>query len=71
MPIPVLRRQKQAALHEFKATLVFNSKSRIARDTQQDPVSRKQSKTKQNPTPHSAHLSTSMELDDQKEKAEI
>jgi hypothetical protein len=49
--IPTLGRQRQEALCEFKASLVYKSSSRIARATQRNPVSKKQKnkQTKKNP----------------------
>jgi hypothetical protein len=51
--IPVLGRQRQTDLCEFKASLIYRLSSRIARATQRNPVSNKtkQNKTKQNKTP--------------------
>jgi hypothetical protein len=46
--IPALRRQMQADLCEFKASLVYRVNSRTARATQRNLVSKKQNKTKQN-----------------------
>jgi hypothetical protein len=48
--IPVLKRQRQADLCEFKASLVYRVNFRTARATQRNPVSTKQNKTKQNKT---------------------
>ncbi|KAM7334993.1 hypothetical protein ACRRTK_005470 [Alexandromys fortis] len=39
--IPALRRQRQAHLCEFGASLVYIINSRTARDKQRDPVSKK------------------------------
>jgi hypothetical protein len=38
-------------ISEFKASLVYKVSSRTARAIQRNPVSKKQSKTKQNKTP--------------------
>jgi hypothetical protein len=40
--IPALRKQRQADLCEFKASLVYRASSRISRATQRNPVSNKQ-----------------------------
>lgn len=38
--IPVLGRQKQGDVSEFKAALVYTARSRPARGTEEDPVSK-------------------------------
>ena len=38
--VPVLGRQKQGDLSEFKASLVYKASSRTARNTQRNPVSK-------------------------------
>jgi hypothetical protein len=49
MPLmPALRRQRQADLHDFKASLAYVVSFRSARAIQRNPIS-KQNKTKQNP----------------------
>ena len=40
--IPALRRQKQAGLCEFEACLVYRVSSKIAKDAQRNPVSKKE-----------------------------
>ena len=44
--IPALRRQRQADLCEFKASLVYRVSSRAAKSRQRDPVSKNQKTTK-------------------------
>jgi hypothetical protein len=44
--IPALRRQRQADLYEFKASLVYRVSSRTARTSQRNPVSEKKKKKK-------------------------
>ena len=44
--IPALRRQRQADLCEFEASLVYRVSSRTFRATQRNPDFRKQNKTK-------------------------
>jgi hypothetical protein len=44
--IQALRRQRQADLCEFKASLVYKVSSRTARVTQRKPVSKNQKQTK-------------------------
>jgi hypothetical protein len=49
--IPVLRRQRQAGFCEFEISLDYKESSISARaDTQRNPVSKNQNKTKQNKT---------------------
>ena len=47
--IPALRRQRQAYLCEFKASLVYTACSRIARATQRNPVLKNKQTNKQKP----------------------
>ena len=44
--IPALGRQRQADLHEFKASLDYRVSSRTSRATQRNSVTNKQTKTK-------------------------
>jgi hypothetical protein len=44
------QRQRQVDLCEFKASLVYRTSSRIARDTQRNPVSKNQTKLNNQPT---------------------
>lgn len=39
--IPVLRRQKQGDVHQFKPDLVYTTRFRPTRATEEDPVSRR------------------------------
>jgi hypothetical protein len=45
--IPVLRRQRQVDLCEFKASLVYNVSSRTGKATQRNTASKKDKKQKQ------------------------
>jgi len=56
--IPAFRRQRQADLCEFEASLVHRVSSRIARATQRNPVLKNRNKTKQ------AQKATRTTLDD-------
>jgi hypothetical protein len=46
--VPTLRKQRQADLCEFQASMVYRVSSKTARVTQWDPVSKKQNKQTKN-----------------------
>ena len=45
--ISAFRRQRQADLCEFEASLVYRASSRTARDTQRNPASKKRKRNKE------------------------
>jgi hypothetical protein len=58
--IPVLGRQRQLDLYEFKANLVYRASSRTARAIQRNIVSK--NKTKQNKTKQMDHIASKLKV---------